>query len=129
MKASQALRGAVPLLLILGAAGCTGSAAARDAGSAPASRVLHVGLTEWTIITSAASLVAGRDHVLVTNTGTTTHDLVITGSTRQARTPVLGPGQAAQLWVSTRAGTTLHLRCDLPGHAAAGMHTSVRVLR
>lgn len=100
-----------------------------DTGSAAPTDVMKVGLTEWRIATSSAALTAGTDRIAVTNTGSTAHDLMIIGGGVHAHTPELVPGAAAILTIRTQPGATLLLVCDLPGHEAAGMHTTVDVIR
>lgn len=119
------------LLLLL--AGC-----AQGHGQAPPSQAqaqqvaehavseVRVGLTEWTIVTSAALVRPGRVRLVVTNTGATEHDLDVQGRAGHWETPVLDPGQRATLVVRTRPGETLALWCAEPGHRAQGMHTVLR---
>lgn len=110
----------VPLLASCATTGAT-------SGSAPPSHTLRVGLVEWRILTSSAALTAGTDRLLVTNTGTTAHDLHVSGQGVHVHTPLLSPGASAALRLTTRAGTVLTLTCDVPGHDTAGMHTSLSV--
>lgn len=99
------------------------------AGTAPPGSTLRVGLVEWRIVTSSRAVTAGGDQITVTNTGTTGHDLHVTGPGVHAHTPTLPPGGTATLTITTRAGTTLTLTCELPGHEAAGMHTTLALRR
>lgn len=117
-------------LLIAATAGCAGdSPTAPAAGTAPATASLRVGLLEWQIITSSPALTAGVDHLTVTNTGTTAHDLYVTGPGVNDHTPLLQPGGSAHLRLTTRAGSTLRLTCEVPGHEEAGMRTTITITR
>lgn len=87
---------------------------------------VRVGLTEWTIVTSAPLVRPGRVRLVVTNTGATEHDLDVQGRAGRWETPVLDPGQRARLTVRARPGETLALWCAEPGHRAQGMHTVLR---
>lgn len=110
---------------LLTLAGC--SAAGATSGSAPASASLRVGLVEWRILTSGAAVTPGVDRFTVTNTGTTAHDLHVRGPGVHVHTPLLSPGATATVTVHSRADTTLTLTCEVPGHEAAGMRTTVAV--
>lgn len=119
---------ALTLLLIAATTGCAAdSPTVTAAGTAPATASLRVGLLEWQILTSSRALTAGLDHLTVTNTGTTAHDLRITGAGVDDSTKTLPPGGTTTLTITTRRGTSLTLTCDLPGHEQAGMHTRVAV--
>lgn len=107
-------------------AGC--GTAGPSTGSAPASAALRVGLVEWRVVISGAALTAGIDRLTVTNAGTTAHDLHVTGPGVRVHTPLLSPGATVDLEVLSRAGTTLALTCEVTGHEAAGMHTTVAVI-
>lgn len=119
--------GLLAAVSLLAVAGC--SPAGGTAATAPASASLRVGLLEWQIITSSSALTAGTDRLTVTNTGTTAHDLHVSGPGLHVHTPLLAPGGTAGLTITTRAGTTLTLTCEVTGHEEAGMHTTVRVVR
>ncbi|MGW0231230.1 hypothetical protein ACWDWO_23220 [Actinopolymorpha singaporensis] len=98
------------------------------ADRAPATaRSVRVGLTEWTIVTSAAKVPAGRVTFQVTNAGGTEHDLVVRGRRGTRHTATLEPGEQARLTVRTEAGETLTLWCSEPGHKAQGMRTKLPV--
>lgn len=118
-------RAAVLTSVALALAGC--SVGGVDTGAAPASATLRVGLVEWRIITSAPAVTAGVDRLTVTNTGTTAHDLHVLGPGIHVHTPLLSPGARATLTLTSRAGTTLTLACEVPGHEAAGMRATLAV--
>lgn len=120
----------LPALLFAATTGCAaGGPSAPAAGSAQATTSLRVGLLEWQIITSNPGLAAGLDHLTVTNTGTTAHDLYVTGPGVNDHTPLLQPGGSAHLRLTTRAGSTLRLTCEVPGHEEAGMRTTITITR
>jgi hypothetical protein len=92
-----------------------------------AARRIRVGLSEWTISTSSATLPPGWVTLVVTNAGGTEHDLVVRGRAGTWETPDLDPGRQSRLTVRGRAGETLHMWCSMPGHRAQGMHTTLQV--
>lgn len=112
-------------VVALAVAGCSTAGAAT--GTAPASPTLRVGLVEWRIVTSSPAISAGPNRLTVTNTGTTAHDLHVTGPGLHVHTPLLSPGATTTLHLTSRAGTTVTLTCEVPGHEAAGMHTRLTV--
>jgi uncharacterized cupredoxin-like copper-binding protein len=61
------------------------------------------------------------------NRGKIEHDLAIRGrGIEQSKTPLLEPGESAELTVSLPPGT-YELYCTVPGHAEAGMSTELVV--
>lgn len=115
---------AVAATFLLGA--CSGDPGP-PAPSAPAVDVLPVGLNEWEIATSGHDVAPGAVTLRVLNVGAAAHDLHVRGAAGQWRTPVLGPGEGADLVIETEPGEQLHLDCTLTGHHAAGMHAVVDV--
>jgi uncharacterized cupredoxin-like copper-binding protein len=99
----------------------------QDSHQATGPRTVHVGLIEWTITLSRVQVRQGRIHLVVTNAGSTTHDLDVSGSLGEWDTGDLQPGEQRRLTIRAEAGETLGLVCDEPGHSAAGMHTSLDV--
>lgn len=113
-------------VVVLTVAGCSTPGPAT--GTAPASPTLRIGLVEWRIVTSSPALTAGTDRLTVTNTGTTAHDLHVTGPGLHVHTPLLPPGGTTTVRLTSRAGSTVTLTCEVPGHEAAGMHTRLTVI-
>lgn len=105
-------------VLALAAIACAG--AATDRAGAPATSA-RIGLVEWEITTSAAVLSQGEVFLRVTNAGTTTHDLRVSGAGTQAATPLLAPGESAILSLQVDKSDELILWCGLPGHRRQGM--------
>ena len=97
-----------------------------EEGQALAS-TLRLGLTEWSIEASATLLAPGTVEVVVTNAGGTGHDVSITGEAGTWATPVLAPGEQAELTLQTTPGEELSLVCTVGGHHAAGMHRTLTV--
>jgi len=97
-----------------------------EASGSPATQ-LRVGLSEWTIATSADVVAAGDVELVVTNAGGTEHDLVVQGEGGRWETDDLDPGQQDVLRIHTSAGETLRLWCSEPGHEAQGMKTQLDV--
>ena len=64
---------------------------------------------------------------VVKDTGKLSHALEISGpGVKGKRTPLIEPGKSATLTVTLKAGTYT-LWCPVPGHAALGMKTSLKV--
>ncbi|MDO5663311.1 MAG: hypothetical protein Q4G40_11500 [Brachybacterium sp.] len=95
--------------------------------TAPADHVVRVGLTEWSIELAEESLPAGTFTVVVTNAGATGHDLVVRGEAGAWGTPVIAPGDSAEIEITTVAGEQIELICTVTGHDRAGMHRLVQV--
>lgn len=122
----------VALTALAGAAGCTSSSAVGASGgdsgvAAPATAVARVGLTDFAVAARPAAVTPGEVELAVTNAGATAHDLVVTGTAGEWRTPVLRPGERATLRVVARAGEQLELWCSVAGHDAAGMRGPLAV--
>ena len=120
----------ISVMATLTLSGCAGTPA-HEHGDGTASvtqrpvSTLRVGLTEWAIEKSAAHLRPGRVTLLVTNAGATEHNLYITDGRHTWHTPNLDPGARARLQISAPPGTHFRLWCDMPGHAAQGMRTTI----
>ena len=110
------------------AAACGGTALARPAPG-PEVSVMRIGLAEYTIATAAAALRPGTVRLAVTNAGAAQHDLRATqNGNRLGQTRDLRPGERTELVIEVAPGRgRVRLTCTLPGHDAAGMHTTVRV--
>lgn len=107
-------------------AGCR-SAPGQPMSTGLPTHTLRVGLIEWSIQVQARPLAPGPDRFLVTNAGTTAHDLRVSGSGTAAQTSLLAPGSSTVLAVATTAGERLTLTCTVPGHEAQGMLTHITV--
>lgn len=108
-------------------AACSGSPASPPGGT-PAERA-RVGLVEWEVTTAAGALVKGPVVLVVTNAGTTEHDLRIRGRRTDATTPRLPSGGTAQLKVDLSGEREVELFCTVPGHRAQGMVRRLPVRR
>lgn len=109
--------------------GCAVSTHASPAETGSPVHVLRVGLVEWAVQVQARPLAAGLATFLVTNAGTTRHDLRVAGPTGAVQTPLLPPGQSAVLHMRVTAGERLTLWCTVPGHRAQGMYTKIMVVQ
>lgn len=71
---------------------------------------------------------AGEITFVVTNTGSTDHNIVIqdTAGRDLAQIPVISPGKTEELKVTLRPGN-YRLVCTLPGHKEAGMVGTLKV--
>ena len=127
---SPRLAAAGVLLALASACTPTGTAAGpagTAAEGAPADRI-DVGLTDFTIATSTARVVAGTITLDVTNVGATAHDLRIDGDGIEQRSEVLPPGATTMVNVATDGADILTLWCSLPGHRRQGMETTLSVV-
>lgn len=99
-------------------------ALARSAGgpTTPAAQVATVALAEFSITPGDLTVAAGTK-VTVRNDGTIVHNLSVDGT----GTPMLNGGESSELDLSTLAPGTYNMRCDVPGHEAAGMKGTLTV--
>ena len=108
--------------------GCGESSAGARRPPAPSASV-EVALTEYRFAPNPIDAPAGRTTFRLTNDGRTGHDFTIIsgdGHRRLARSPLIGPGNAATLTVDLRAGT-YEVICTQPGHQEAGMEAVLQV--
>lgn len=116
---------ALAALLLLSLSG--GCAATEVAAAGRPSDALRVGLVEWDVAGAAQSLAGGPVTLVVTNAGTTEHDLRVRGDRADSGTPTLAPGERATLEVDLGGEQEVLLWCSLPGHRAQGMARTVPV--
>ncbi len=83
-----------------------------------------VALAEFTIGSGAVQAAAG-DVLAVSNDGSTAHDLEIIGT--DLKTPMLAPGEAAELSLAGLAPGEYEVHCTVPGHDSAGMTGTLTV--
>ena len=105
-------------------------------GAAVAGVVAHAGATvktinvsekEFKITLTPKKASAGSVRFVVHNTGLYPHALAIAGpGVASKRTALIKPGKTARLTVTLEAGAYT-LWCPVPGHAAKGMKTTLRV--
>ena len=119
---------AATVVLAILAASCAADRTV-SAQDAPLSHHVRIGLTEWSVVTGPQRFAAGSVTALVTNAGSTTHDLRIEGPRVAVQTRLLRPGQQAVLRFTTRPGQALRLWCTVPGHDEAGMDITRHVAR
>lgn len=121
----------IALLAVLAAAvtaGCgTGTPAAPVPAGPPVSE-LRIGLQEYRFQLSAGTLRPGAVEVVVTNAGSTGHDVrFLQGERQLAATEVLPPGGRQTVRLDVAAGVPVLLDCTLGGHAEAGMTARLAV--
>ena len=75
-------------------------------------------------ILSTKTVKAGAVTFKVTNTGSIPHDFKIAGK----KTPLIGGGKTATLTVVLKKGKKYPYLCTVPGHAAAGMKGTIKVI-
>jgi plastocyanin len=93
-----------------------------------ATTTIKVTEREYHIALSATSAKAGSVTFVVRNTGKIAHRLSVAGAglTKPVSTPTIKPGTTRSLTVKL-AGGQLSLWCPVPGHAALGMKTALKV--
>jgi hypothetical protein len=118
----RSILGALVLATLL--SGCGGSNDSTPVHSPPSDEI-RIGLTEWAIANGNAQAAPGDVRLLVTNTGATRHDLVVTGEYGTWATPYLHPGEQHELHIRVAGGEELALTCSLTGHHTQGMHANL----
>ena len=89
-----------------------------NGGAVAAVAPVQADLSEFAITLSAGSLDVGGS-IVVTNTGSQTHNLGVEGT--DLLTPDIEPGGSATLDLSNLDAGTYTLYCDIAGHADSGM--------
>ena len=95
-----------------------GGVAAEPSGSSP-----NVELREFAIGPSSIEMPAGEATIAIENAGTLVHNLSVDGRASE----MLAGGESGELDLSGLAPGTYTMRCDVPGHAAAGMTGTLTV--
>lgn len=86
-----------------------------------------VTMTDVALVLNPAALTAGPYRFHAVNTGRAAHVLVLAGpGIAEQRTPVLGPGQTAELAATLPAGG-YDLFCPVDGHREQGMELHISV--
>lgn len=133
MNARTMRRGALALIstAALGAAGMSALAAG---GVPTASRNVTNGTSELSFKPSKlqVKIPAGKSSIKVTlkyrNTGSTTHDIAIKGRGVAKVGKDADPGTGTAVTATLRAGSYTYY-CTIPGHEAAGMKGTLKVVR
>jgi uncharacterized cupredoxin-like copper-binding protein len=95
--------------------------------SGEAATDIDVGATEFRFELAEQPDAAGNYVFELTNEGDAPHDLVVEGpGVDGEKTPVLDPGESAELEVDLQSGEYV-LYCSVPGHRPAGMETTVEI--
>jgi manganese oxidase len=114
----------VASLLVIGVIGLLNDDSSASAGSGGTASTVDVSLSEFKIdgnLTAAP----GDVTLAVSNAGSAQHTLVVEQS--GVKTPLLNAGDSATLALGNLAPGTYTLFCDVPGHRAAGMETTLVV--
>jgi hypothetical protein len=127
MRARHRVVALLAAVLVLG--GCaSGARTTAPVPSGPPASELRVGLLEYRLALSAGTLAPGPVTAVVTNAGSSGHDLRFRqGGKVLGATEVLSPGGQEVLRVEVAAGAPVELDCTVSGHAEAGMHATLSV--
>lgn len=119
------LAGAMAAMLVLAGCGIHADRAALPSGP-PASEI-RIGLTEWAVAVPDVTAAVGDVVLIVTNTGASSHRLVVEGELGRWSTPLIPPGDTHSLEIRTATGESISLGCDVRGHDAHGPHDALTV--
>ena len=111
--------------LAVALAACAGPTPA--ATDEPPGRELRVGLDEYEVRVSHASVLPDVVTLKITNVGREAHDLRVDGPGEPVITDTLAPGEATTVEVDASRAGELVLWCTLPGHRSQGMATTLSV--
>jgi plastocyanin len=118
-----------PLVLVVALAAALAGAALAGVVAHKSANVKTISVTEkeFHISLSTRKGTVGSDRFVIKNTGKLSHALAISGpGVKLKKTALIKPGRKATLTVTLKAGTYA-LWCPVPGHAAEGMKTSIKV--
>lgn len=113
----------VVLLAALVAAGCGRQSPPAGQVSSPAN-IINASEREWSITLTPNLVKPGTYTFNVKNDGSIEHDFVIQGL--NVRAEGIQPGQTKRVTADLKPGTYTVI-CDIPGHAEAGMKTTLTV--
>ena len=123
MKLTRPLIVAAALAAALAGAALAGVVAHKGA----AVKTIKVTEKEFHITLSTRTGAVGPVRFVIKNTGKYTHGLAISGpGVKLKKSALIKPGKSAILAVTLKSGTYA-LWCPVPGHAAKGMKTSIKV--
>ena len=119
---------AVAVAIALALAGAA-LAAVMSHGSAAAATAIRVTEREYKLTLSKKSAAAGTVTFTVHNAGHLKHALAVSGGGMSGvkKLVAIGPGQTRTLTVKFSKGGTVNVWCPLPGHAALGMKTAMKL--
>lgn len=92
-------------------------------GAAPAAAAPTIALAEFSIAPGDLALPAGTTKIEVRNDGAIVHNLSVDG----IASPMLNGGEAGELDLGSLEPGTYTMRCDVPGHEAAGMKGTLTI--
>ncbi len=138
----RVLQSMIGMLLLILISSCGTTGAATQSGNSKTD--IQVRLAEFSITASRTTLApGGQYHLVVTNTGTTVHELMLMPPMAMGGMPMdqmdkmaiaaisnVAPGTTKTLDVTIPASATsgpLEFSCHLPGHYEAGMKLGVSV--
>ena len=90
---------------------------------APAADSTTIALSEFSIAPGDLALPAGTTRIEVRNDGAIVHNLSVDG----IASPMLNGGEAGELDLGALEAGTYTMRCDVPGHEAAGMKGTLTI--
>jgi uncharacterized cupredoxin-like copper-binding protein len=119
---------AVAVAIALALAGAA-LAAVMSKGGATAATAIKVTEREYKLTLSKKIIAAGTVTFTVHNAGHMKHALAVSGGgmTGVKKLAPIAPGKTRTLTVTFSKGGTVQVWCPLPGHAALGMKTAVKL--
>jgi uncharacterized cupredoxin-like copper-binding protein len=104
-------------------------AAVMSHGSASSATAIKVTEREYKITLSKKTAAAGTVTFTVRNVGHVKHALAVSGGGLSGvkKTPAIAPGTVRTLTVKFTKAGTVQVWCPMPGHAALGMKTSLKL--
>ena len=104
-------------------------AAVMSHGSAGAATAIKVTEREYKLTLSKKTAAAGTVTFTVHNTGHIKHALAVSGGgvSGVKKTPAIAPGASRTLTVKFTKAGVVQVWCPMPGHAALGMKTSLKL--
>jgi iron uptake system component EfeO len=124
-----ALLAATAAIVLALAGAAVASAVSRGGADAATVTAIKVTEREYKITLSKTTAAAGTVTFTVHNVGHTKHALAVSGGGLSGvkKTLTIAPGKTRTLTVKFTTGGVVQLWCPMPGHAALGMKTSLKL--
>jgi FtsP/CotA-like multicopper oxidase with cupredoxin domain/plastocyanin len=103
-----------------------GSGGSSSSTTSTGSEPIVVTLSEFKITPATITAPPGPVKLLVSNSGSMTHNLSVSGG---GRTPDIKPGGSAPLDLGSMKEGTYQVQCNIPGHADSGMKATLVIAK